>query len=238
MNFYRRSELTPEADAVLGRYDRDVRSLVGKDYPHPLRMRDWELFRVLTAFESVPRGSRVLDTGSYNTYLALALAGRGFRATASDLVWQRMLKSFARTLGLAPAKDTEARFLAWLSVHRKAGVPVRNLNLLDLRCPEASFDRVVALSVIEHVPDVARCLSEMYRALTPGGRMIVTTDCAPEPVPYSEGTRCFSESEMEELFAPYRVVSARNRPDFSRENWCYGLSRPVVTAFVEVEKPA
>jgi ubiquinone/menaquinone biosynthesis C-methylase UbiE len=96
---------------------------------------------------------------------------------------------------------------------------------------------VVALSVIEHVPDVERGLREMYRILAPGGRMLITTDCSPEPVPYANGVRYFSERELESLFDPYPVTSARNAPDFSRENWCYGGGRPVVTTFIEVTKP-
>jgi SAM-dependent methyltransferase len=124
-----------------------------------------------------------------------------------------------------------------MGIYRRAGIPVRNLNLAKLSCRSASFDCVIALSVVEHVPDVERCLSEMYRVLAPGGRMLVTTDCSPEPRPYAEGVRYFSEPELERLFAPYPVTSARNPPDFSPENWCYGLGRPVVTAFVEVIKP-
>jgi SAM-dependent methyltransferase len=237
MNYYRRSDLTTDVDSLLARYDETVRSYVGETYRHPIRMRDWELARVLEAVRSVPIGSSVLDTGSYNTYLPLALASSGYRLTASDLIWRRMVKSYERRLGLAPEKASEAPFFEWLGVYRKARVPVRNLNLTRLRCPDSSFDCVVALSVIEHVPDVERGLREMYRILAPGGRMLITTDCSPEPVPYANGVRYFSERELESLFDPYPVTSARNAPDFSRENWCYGGGRPVVTTFIEVTKP-
>jgi SAM-dependent methyltransferase len=236
MNFFRRDELTPRVADTLARYDETVRRFVGPDYPHPIRMRDWELARVLDSVRSVPMGSSILDTGSFNTYLPLALAAAGYRLTASDLVWRRLVKAAERKLGLAPRRPTEAPFFTWMGIYRRAGIPVRNLNLARLDCRGASFDCVIALSVIEHVPDVERCLSEMYRVLAPGGRMLVTTDCSPEPRPYAEGVRYFSESELERLFAPYPVTSPRNHPDFSPENWCYGLGRPVVTAFVEVIK--
>jgi SAM-dependent methyltransferase len=237
MNFYRRSELTSDVSRVLARYDETVRRFVGADYPHPIRMRDWELARVLESIRSVPVGSSVLDTGSFNTYLPLVLGAAGYRLTASDLIWKRMLKSLERRLGILPAKPTEAPFRAWLGVYRRAGVPVRNLNLTRLACAGASFDCVVALSVIEHVPNVERSLSEMHRVLAPGGRILITTDCTPEPLPYARGVRYFSESELERLLAPYTVTSARNRPDFSRENWCYNLGLPIVTAFAEITKP-
>ena len=236
MNYFRRSDLTVDVMSLLARYDETIRRFVGPGYRHPIRMRDWELARIMESIRAVPVGSSVLDTGSYNTYLALALAAAGYRMTASDLIWRRMLKSLERGLGLAPAKATEAPFFEWLGVYRRAGVPVRNLNLTRLSCEDASFDCVVALSVIEHVPHVERTLSEMYRVLAPGGRMLVTTDCTPEPSPYSRGVRYFSEAEIEGLFAPYPVTSVRNRPDFSPENWCYGLGRPVVTMFAEITK--
>jgi SAM-dependent methyltransferase len=237
MNFYRRSELTGDVAALLTRYDETIRRFVGPGYRHPVRMRDWELARVLQAVRSVPVGSSVLDTGSYNTFLPLALAAAGYRVTASDLIWRRMVKSFERRLGLAPAKPTEAPYFEWLGVYRRAGVPVRNLNLTRLAVPDASVDCIVALSVIEHVPDVEKALREMHRVLAPGGRMILTTDCSPEPTPYSGGVRYFSPAELDALLAPYMVTSSRNSPDFSRENWCYELGRPVVTAFAEVTKP-
>lgn len=237
MNYSRRSDLTAEVDATLARYDDTVRRFVGPTYPHPVRMRDWELARVLGAVRAVPVGSSILDTGSFNTYLPLALSSYGYRLTASDLMWQRLAKSAERRLRLAPAKPSEAPFFTWLGVYRRAGVPVRHLNLTRLKCADASFDCVVALSVIEHIPAVEQALAEMYRVLAPGGRLLITTDCAPSPSPYAGGVRYFSEAELEALFRPYPVTSARGRPDFARENWCYDLGRPVVTAFIEVTKP-
>jgi SAM-dependent methyltransferase len=237
MNYYRRSDLTPEVASTLARYDDTVRKFVGTDYRHPIRMRDWELARVLEAVRTVPVGSSILDTGSYNTFLPLALASYGYRLTASDLIWSRMVKSIERRLGLAPVKATEAPFFEWMAVYKRAGVPVRNLNLTSLSCPDASFDCVVALSVIEHVPNIERGLAEMYRVLAPGGRILITTDCSPEPTPYTKGVRYFSVAELTKLFSPYNVTSARNNPDFARENWCYDLGRPVVTVFVEITKP-
>ncbi len=237
MNFFRRNELTSDVSSLLTRYDETIRRFVGPNFPHPIRMRDWELARILESIRAVPMGSSVLDTGSFNTYLPLALAAAGYRVTASDLIWRRMVKNLERRLGLAPAKAHEAPFFAWRRVYRRAGVPVRNLNLTRLACPDASFDCVVALSVIEHVAHVERSLAEMYRVLAPGGRMLVTTDCAPEPSAYAGGVRYFSESELDALFAPFPDTSARNRPDFAPENWCYNLGRPVVTAFAEITKP-
>jgi SAM-dependent methyltransferase len=236
MNFFCRAELTPRVSEALARYDETIRRFVGKDYPHSLRTRDWELSRALDASRSVPIGSSVLDTGSYDSYLPLALAAGGYRTTASDLTWRHFVKGIGQKVGLAPSRPNHAPFSKWMGVYRKAGVHVRNLDVSRIASANASFDCVIALSVLEYVHDVRGSLSEMYRVLAPGGRMLITTACSPEPEPYSEGVRSFSEAQLESLFAGYPVTSPRIRPDFARENWCYGQDRAVVTAFVEVTK--
>jgi SAM-dependent methyltransferase len=237
MKFFRRSELTTAYQAQLAHYDETVATAVGLDYPYQLRMRDWELCQVLTAMGSAGRDDRILDTGSFNTYLGVYLARQYSRVTVSDLLGSRCIKSLLRKIGLAPFKSTEACYFKWTRTVKKAGVAVRSLDLTQLACSNASFDRVIALSVIEHVPAVERTLAEMFRVLAPGGKLLVTTDCSPKPMPYHKGVRYFSTAELEQIFAPYPVTSARNEPDFSPENWCYNLGHPVVTAFVEISKP-
>jgi SAM-dependent methyltransferase len=237
MKFFRRSELTTACQAQLAHYDETIAAAVGPGYPYPLRMRDWELCQVLTALADAGRDARILDTGSFNTYLGVYLARQYPNVTVSDLLCCRRTKSLLRKIGLAPRKPSEAFYFDWTRVVKKAGVALRSLDLTQLDCPDASFDRVIALSVIEHVPAVERTLAEMFRVVAPGGKLLITTDCSPEPVPYHNGVRYFSVAELEQLFTPYPVTSARNQPDFSRENWCYGLGQPIVTAFIEIAKP-
>lgn len=237
MNFYRRRDFTPDDERLLADYDREILELVGPKFAYPVRMRDWELRRVLEATATLPSNARILDTGAFNTYLGLHLARHSAQVTVSDLLWARARKSALRRLGLAPAKPTEAPYLTWHRAMRKHGLAVRDIDLTRIKLPDASFDCIISLSVIEHIPAIERALAEMYRVLAPGGRLLVTTDCSREPVPFNAGVRYFSEAELERLFAPYPVTSPRNHPDFSPENWCYGGKFPVVTSFVEITKP-
>lgn len=238
MNFYRRSAFTPDDERRLADYDRQVRGLLGPGITHPIRMRDWELSQVLQAVDGLPREARILDTGAFNTYLGLFLAQKHPRVTVSDLLWARACKSALRRIGLAPAKPTEIGYLDWHREMRRHGLAVRNIDLTKIRAPDASFDCIVSLSVLEHIPAIERALKEMYRVLAPGGRLLITTDCAPHPVPFTGGVRYFSEAELKHLFAPYPVTSPRNRPDFAPENWCYGGKIAVLTSFVQITKPA
>ena len=237
MNFYRRSEHTPELERTLAAYDREILQLLGPDYPFPVRMRDWELGRVLASTAGLGRDARILDTGAFNTYLGLYLSRRHAAVTVSDLLRDRALKSALRRLGLAPAKPTEAGYLGWHRAMRRHGLAVRHIDLTRINLPDGSFDCIISLSVLEHIPAIERALAEMYRVLAPGGRLLITTDCSPEPVPFAAGVRYFSVDELDRLFAGYPVTSMRNRPDFARENWCYGGRAPVVTSFVEITKP-
>ena len=204
MNFLRREEIDPACDHLLRSYDQVVDRLVGPGYPYPVRMRDWELGRILGALQGAEAGARILEIGSFNTYLAAYLAQRHRQVTASDMLGQRWRKSLLRRLGLAPAKPTEAAYFAWKRVLRRSGAAVRNLDASRLACADGAYDYVLALSVIEHVVRVERAVAEMYRVLAPGGRLLLTTDCAPEPVPYAAGVRYFSPRSWSGYSPPIR----------------------------------
>lgn len=47
-------------------------------------------------------------------------------------------------------------------------------DMTDIPEPDASFDAVMCIEVLEHVPDPIRALRELARLLRPGGTLIVT----------------------------------------------------------------
>ena len=52
-------------------------------------------------------------------------------------------------------------------------VTFHEADATSLPVPDASFDRALCVQVLEYVPDVPAALSEMHRALRPGGRVLV-----------------------------------------------------------------
>lgn len=60
------------------------------------------------------------------------------------------------------------------SEYRPKRPTVRREDVLALGYPDASFDLCLTSETLEHVPDVARALSEIRRVLVPGGRHIFT----------------------------------------------------------------
>ena len=56
-------------------------------------------------------------------------------------------------------------------------------DALALPFPDATFDRVIASEVLEHIPDDVAAMRELARVLRPGGTMAVTVPhCGPEAV--------------------------------------------------------
>ncbi len=103
-------------------------------------------------------GERVLDLGCGGGRHAFALAERGARVVALD----RSDTDLKDVAALLAALDTE-----------HDGVVV-NGDGTSLPFPDASFDRVIAAEVLEHVPDERAAFAELARVLRPGGVVAAT----------------------------------------------------------------
>jgi 2-polyprenyl-6-hydroxyphenyl methylase/3-demethylubiquinone-9 3-methyltransferase len=99
-------------------------------------------------------GRRVLDAGCGGGLVAHELAAAGAEVVGVD----RSLGS----LGVA-RRATPARFHP------------AQARLERLPFPDASFDAVVAADVLEHLPDLPACVTELARVLHPGGSFLFDT---------------------------------------------------------------
>jgi SAM-dependent methyltransferase len=114
----------------------------------------------------VGSGDRLLDLGAGGGRHAYEAMRRGASVVAVDS-------------DSAAAKDCAA-FMAALeeeddAVRASGGTgTVLVGDALDLPFPDASFDRVIAAEVLEHVPEDRRAMAELVRVLRPGGTMAVT----------------------------------------------------------------
>lgn len=124
---------------------------------HPTPTKDWDLALFQARLlERVPPGGRILDAGCASSPLLANLA----RAGRTDL-W-----------------GVDFR-LGNLDGLRHPAVRYLHGNLLRSPFPDASFDAVACLSVLEHGCDPQVFFAEMARLLRPGGGLLVSTDYWP-----------------------------------------------------------
>ena len=151
----------------------------------------------------------VLDFGGGAGGLTLALAGRGFACEYADV----------------PGKLSE--FFRWRLASRKLSVPV-----LDATQPLPShrYGAVLAVDVLEHVPDLTAALRQFKRALKPSGWFLATHSFGPnDPLhlpsshPYEDLPR-FDRLMREEGFH----YLGRLKPDGISEQLCRWTRMPVV----------
>lgn len=101
------------------------------------------------------RGKRVLDVGTGDGTYAIEAAERGAIVTALDLE-QEMLDA------------AQAR-----AASRGVEVILQQGRAEQLPFEDASFDVVIAVTVLCFVPDAQRAVGEMARVLVPGGRVVL-----------------------------------------------------------------
>jgi SAM-dependent methyltransferase len=109
-------------------------------------------------------GDRFLDLGCGFGRHAFEAARRGARVIALD----------SADTELKEVRNTFAAMANAGEIDESCFVGTVNADATTLPFADASFDRVVASEVLEHIPDDARALSELTRVLRPGGTMAVT----------------------------------------------------------------
>lgn len=105
-------------------------------------------------------------------------------AGGGDTEFQMLLARYARTVinidhNQAPLDSSEL-FARSLGV---SNLLCRRSDLAEICYPDAHFDKVFCLSVVEHISHAEKCIDELWRVLKPGGRLILTMDIVEKEQP-------------------------------------------------------
>ena len=104
------------------------------------------------ALDRLPAGARVLDVGCGTGFHVARMRERGF-----DVV------------GIEPGAELRRRARA-----NNPGARIDDGDMEALELEDGSFDAVLAVEVIRHVPHPAQAVAEAARVLRPGGMAIIT----------------------------------------------------------------
>lgn len=124
-------------------YDKQRESI--ESIPYSYALHEYKEFK----------GKKVLDVGSGNGYVLSKYATEGAEVFGIDI--------------------TEAGIDLCLKRFEYMGLN-GNFQVADAQAipfPDDTFDCVCSMGVLHHVPDTQKALSEIYRVLKPGGRLIV-----------------------------------------------------------------
>ncbi len=129
-----------------------------KEYFELERAHWWFLARrniitsLIERFIGVPHGQTIFDAGCGSGFFVRYLQKMGYQAAGAD--------------GFGPAVD-----------YGRQQQGIQGISIMDqekIDAPDASYDCVLALDVLEHLEDETKMIREMKRVLKPGGIMIVT----------------------------------------------------------------
>jgi SAM-dependent methyltransferase len=112
----------------------------------------------------VRAGELLLDLGAGNGRHAYEAYRRGVRVVAVDFNHADMAECRQMCAAMALAGEAPARGLAASAVGDGQRLPF----------PDATFDRIIAAEVMEHIPDDEQAAAELARVLKPGGTIAVT----------------------------------------------------------------
>ena len=172
----------------------------------------FDLATVLLLLDCRP-GDRVLDVGAGSGFSSEMLARFGYRVVAVDPDRRALANNRARPL---------------LDRDRIEGVvTVTGAVAESLPFSEATFDGVLAMNVLHHVPDLPAATAELARVLRPGGRVVF---CEPglDHMHAGETLRAVREhGETDQPFDVLAFLSSARALGFSEAMLCATLQSPL-----------
>ena len=196
---------------------------------HNFRGWDYEMIMKHGEFKPV---DLVLDTGAMHTYFCVYLAQFVTKVHATDsFAWAE--RAYIHEQGLPTPK-------AWMQLVEAAGadsIVARKEDVTKLSYGDATFDKVLSISTIEHIAGDTFAMREMMRVLKPGGLLLLTTELGLQHKAYSEKDgsyyRIYDPGNLFQLFNCCDLEVLTQAPHIYTEDTD---QTQYVTVFVKVRK--
>jgi SAM-dependent methyltransferase len=167
-------------------------------------IRPWD-FDLVFKYGDFKKFDNVLEVGALLSYFSIKL---------SPLVNSiRVTDSFAWGNRRYMGHDGIDSAVEWADKIKRGGnnLVVETADAQNLPYFNESFEKVVCISVIEHVENDSKAMSEMMRVLKPGGRLLLTTEYNPlksERVDDPDGAfyRIYDDAGIDRLIDGYNVI--------------------------------
>lgn len=122
----------------------------------------------------------------------------------------RLLESQADVLDVGPAEAMRRRLssdgsLGYLSVDLDPALADVRADITDMQFADASFDFVLCVHVLEHVPEDRKAISELFRVLRPGGTALIQVPPSKREVTF-EDPSITNPRERERMFGQHDHV--------------------------------
>lgn len=122
-----------------------------------------------------------------------------------------LLREPIRLLHVAPELSLGARFDAlenveYVSADYDSALADEQMDIRDIKYPDAAFDAIVCNHVLEHVDDDRRALSELFRVLKPGGWALLQVPIGRAGQATYDDPSVMTDRDRQRLFGQYDHV--------------------------------
>lgn len=159
---------------------------------HEASDKNWDLYRVYTIVESMPREKKIIDLGCGDAFALKLLYAMGFKSLYGidfSINWRARVGQITRM---------------WRARSLKVPYRLYKGDLTTTKFSARTFDVALGISVIEHGVNLEKFLIESFRILKPGGLLFITNDYWEEEIqinasvrPYGLSWKIFSKQDIE-----------------------------------------
>jgi SAM-dependent methyltransferase len=167
-------------------------------------VRGWDYKKIVEGGEFKPTDI-VFECGAFHSYFCIYLSQYVKEYYATDsFYWAH--REYCNSL----THQSPEEWCKYIEEKGRGKIVAGEADIQQLRFPDNTFDKIISISVMEHIIDDHGALKEMMRVLKPGGLLLMTMEYHPtQRKEYSEvdGSfhRVYDRNDKEKLLAGLNI---------------------------------